>query len=114
MIEKINDNLVLTIPLHQEDYDALGEPIGKVPNLVGYADGKQFSINYLVALGYKDDIQLGMEVIMFADREELEEECKKLGLEIWEYDRCPVCEKPILGVCTINDKGQPICLEHEK
>ena len=112
MIEKINDNLVLTIPLHQEDYDALGDPIGQVPNLVGYSDGKQFSINYLISLGYKGTQQLGLEVIMFADREELEEECKKLGLEIWEYNRCAVCDEPLLGTHTIDNQGRGICLEH--
>lgn len=112
MIEKINDNLVLTVPLRQTDYDAIGEPIGEVPNLVGYSDGKQFSINHLIALGYKGDIQLGTELLMFDDREELEEECKKLGLEIWEYERCAECDKPLLGVHTMNDKGL-ICCEHE-
>ena len=113
MIEKINDNLVLTIPLHQMDYDAVGQEIGKVPNLVGYSDGKQFSINYLIALGYKDDIQLGSEILMFDEKEELEEECYKLGLDIWEYERCVECDEPLLGVHTMNDKGL-ICCEHEK
>ena len=112
MTEKINNNLVLTVPLLQNDYDAIGQLIGKVPNLVGYSDSKQFSINYLIALGYKDDIQLGTEILMFDDYEELEEECKKLGLEIWEYERCIVCDKPLLGVHTMNDKGL-ICCEHK-
>jgi len=99
MIEKINNNLVLTLPLN---------------DLVGYSDGKQFSINYLIDMSYKGkDPQLGCEVIMFMDKEELEKECKKLGLQIWEYNRCVECDKVLLGTHTLNDKGY-ICEEHLK
>lgn len=99
MIEKINNNLVLTLPLN---------------DLVGYSDGKQFSINYLIDMDYcGKPPQLGVEVLMFMDKEELEEECKKLGLQIWEYNRCVECDKPLLGTHTLNDKGY-ICEEHLK
>jgi len=110
MITKENNELVLRLPLRQKSYDAIQEYIGDVDNLVGFSDGRDFSINHLNELGYKDDIQLGMNIISFGDREELEEECKKLGLNIWDYSRCAYCDKTIFGSFTLGDKGH-MCYE---
>lgn len=105
MITKENEELVLKIPLWQKSYDAIGEEIGNVPNLIGFSDGKEFSINQLCDLGYKDSTQLGMPILMFTDKQELEKECKKLGLEIWEYNSCAYCKKTLYGSFTLDDKG---------
>lgn len=109
-IERINDNLVLTVPLKQSSFDAIGEYVGDVPNLVGFSDGQNFSINYLIDLGYKDDIQLGMEFIHFEDFEELKKACEILGLSIWEYDKCAKCGKTLYGSFTLNKKLEHVCL----
>jgi hypothetical protein len=82
--------------------------------LVGYSDGKDFSINYLCALGYKDDIQLGCPIINFMDQEELEEVCKKLNLNVWKYERCTSCDKALLSCFTMDKKGRNICMNCEK
>jgi hypothetical protein len=108
-IKKENKELVLRIPLTQKNYDAIGEYIGDVPNLVGYSDGRDFSINYLIALGYKDDIQLGMPVISFVDFKELKGACELLGLSIWEFGRCSKCGDPLIGSFTMGDDGKNIC-----
>ena len=110
-INKEKNELVLRIPLWQKDYDAIGEYIGDVPNLVGVSNGKDFSINYLCALGYKDDIQLGCQVVSFNDKKELEEVCKKLGLDIWEYSRCVNCDKTLYGCFTLDKKGRNVCMD---
>ena len=112
-IKKENNNLILTIPLKQMSYDAIGEEIGQVDNLVGFSDGKEFSLNYLIDLAYKGSMQLGMPVIHFTDKEELEEVCKELNLDIWEYERCAVCDKTLLGTHTCDDQGRGICEEHK-
>lgn len=113
MITKEGNELIMKIPLKQMDYDAIGDEIGLVDNLVGYSDGKDFSINHLCALGYKDDIQLGMPIIVFEDKETLKVECEKLGLDIWEYNRCSSCKEPLLGSFTMSDKGD-ICFSCNK
>lgn len=104
-ITKENNELVLRIPLQQESYDAANELIGNVPNLVGVVAGSDYSISWLIDLGYKDDIQEGMPVIMFYSEEELREECKKLDLDVWEMPECAYCERPIRGSFGLGDKG---------
>ena len=112
-ITKKNDELVLRIPLKQKDYDAIGEYIGDVPNLIGIVAGNEYSISHLIALGYKDDIQEGSSIIMFESKEELEKICKELDIDIWIHPVCSVCKEAIRGVHTWGDKGAE-CLEHEK
>lgn len=109
-ITKENNELVLRLPLLQTSYDAIGEEIGQVLALVGVIDGKNFSINYLNDLGYKGDIQLGMEVIMLSDRIELDRVCKELGLDIWVYNRCNKCNKVLYGSYTVDKDMKPICM----
>ena len=104
-ITKEKNELVLRISLKQMSYDAIGEEIGYVDNLVGFSDGKDFSINHLCDLAYKGDQQLGMPIITFVDKRELEEECKKLGLNIWEFNRCAYCDATLLGSFIMGDKG---------
>ena len=113
MITTDGKNLILTLPLKQMSYDALEEESGEVDNLIGYSDGKEFSLNYLIDLAYKDSTQLGMPVIHFEDKEELEEVCKELNLDIWEYERCAICDKTLLGTHTCDSEGRGICEEHK-
>ena len=104
-ITKENDELVLRLPLHQKSYDAIGDYIGEVPNLIGIIAGNEFSISQGIDLGYKDDFQEGMPVIMFCDREELEKACKELDIDIWEHPLCAYCKKAIRGSFGFGDKG---------
>lgn len=113
MITTDGKNLILTLPLKQMSYDALEEESGEVDNLIGYSDGKNFSINQLIDLSYKGTQQLGSAYLMFDDYEDLKEVCDLCKIEIWQYNRCAVCDKPLLGTHTIDNQGQPICLEHE-
>src|SRR3990167_4549099 len=102
---KEGENLVLTLPLKQKDYDAAEQYIGDVSNLVGVVAGNEFSISQLIALGYKDDIQEGSPIIMFETKEQLEEICKQFDLDIWTHGVCAYCEKVIYGSFTFGDKG---------
>ena len=90
MITTDGKNLILTLPLKQMSYDALEEESGEVDNLIGYSDGKNFSINQLIDLSYKGTQQLGSAYLVFDDYEDLKEACDLCNLEIWEYNRCPV------------------------
>ena len=88
-IKKEGENLVMRIPLWQNSYDAIGELKGEVPNLVGNIIERkeglsEYTINQLIDLGYKDSTQLGYPIICLDSREELEEVCKELGLQIDE------------------------------
>jgi hypothetical protein len=85
-ITKENNQLVLREDLEQNSYDATGELIGKVPNLIGVINKKtqEHSISYLSDLGYKGTQQQGAPIINFSyDEEGLEKVCKELGLMIW-------------------------------
>ena len=115
MIKKEGDNLVMTIPLLQKSYDAIGDEIGDVPNLIGNIierkDGiSEYTINYLIDLGYKSSQQLGCPIICLDRREELEETCRELGIDIDETPMCSICDKPLYSSFYWGDNGA-ICYE---
>lgn len=103
---KENDELVLRIPLLQDNYDAADEFVGRVPNLIGVIAGNEYSISHLIALGYKDDIQEGSLVIMFDTEEELREACTLFGLDIWVHPVCEYCKRAIRGSFGFGEKGE--------
>ena len=85
-ITKEKNQLVMRIDLEQNSYDAVGDLIGKVPNLIGVVDVEkhEHSISQLNDLAYKGTQQEGMPIIDFwEDQEGLEKVCKELGLNIW-------------------------------
>ena len=83
-ITKTKDSVVIELPLFQKSYDAIGEYIGDVQNLIGVDTGREFTISQLCDLAYKGDQQEGMPYIVLEDKVELESVCKQLGLDIWE------------------------------
>ena len=121
-ISKTKNELVVKIPLWQDSYDAIGELIGKVPNLIGCCVKDRndpenykycrFTINQLCDLGYKGDQQLGMELLTFSTEEKLKEACKIGSIDIWHYDVCAYCGKPLWGSFTMDEKGYT-CFECE-
>jgi len=116
-ITKRGKNLIVSIPLRQESYNALGERIGIVPNVVGViVKGKDDSgmfeqgIYRLNELGYKNDIQLGMPIVMTCmEDDEFVVLCKKLGIDVWEYRKCAKCGNTLFGTHTINNNGELVC-----
>ena len=107
-ITKENEELVLRIPLKQKMYNHYmgDDPVGEMDNLVGIVAGRDCSISQLIDMDYKGKPpQEGQPIIMFSDKEELEEECKKLGINIWELPLCAYCNEAIRGVFTIGEKG---------
>jgi len=117
-IKKEDNNLVMSIPLTQKSYDAVGELIGQVPNLIGVIIERknglsEYTINQLIDLGYKSSIQTGAPIICLESREELEEACKELGLQIDEMPMCAICDEPLYSTFTISKKGEFICFNCE-
>lgn len=112
-IVKEGSDLVLRLPLWQKSYDAVGELIGDVPNLIGVVAGHEFSLSQLIDLGYKDDQQEGGPYIMFDDEKSLREKCKEFGIEVWEYQTCAVCGKALRGTYTYGYNGAE-CLDHSR
>lgn len=104
-IKKENDELVLRLPLKQKSFDAVNEYTGDVDNLVGVIDGNNYSISQSIDLGYKNDTQEGMPIIMFEDKEELKKVCKEFDIQIDELPICAYCNKGIRGSFTLGDKG---------
>ena len=85
-ITKENNQLVMRIDLDQNSYDAGGDLIGKVPNIIAVIDDKEqnHSISYMSDLGYKGAQQEGMPIIDFwHDKEELLKVAKELDIPIW-------------------------------
>ena len=103
---KEGESLVLTLPLKQKDYDAIGQYIGDVSNLVGIVAGNNFSISQLIDMNYcGKSLQEGSPIIRFDTKEQLEEVCKQFDLDIWTHGVCAYCEKTIYGSFTFGDKG---------
>lgn len=99
------ESLVLTLPLNQISYDAVGTATGEVPNLIGVIAGDRFTISQLNDLGYKGDQQEGSPYILFDFREDLEEVCERFGLSIWEHPVCAYCKEAIRSSFTLGDLG---------
>ena len=110
-ITKNKKDLVIKIPLYQDSYDAFGEKICKVPNIVGVVAGERCTISQLIDLGYKDDVQEGSELIVWndfstgKDIEEFKKLCKELDIEVWEHTICAYCGKVIYGCHFWGNKG---------
>lgn len=85
MITKENGFLVLRIPLKQNQYEAYGEVVGEVENIIGLVDlnNCSYTISNLIDMSYKGKApQIGSPIICFDTIEELKEVCEKIGLNI--------------------------------
>ena len=117
-ITKTKTDLVIKIPLYQDSYDAIGEKIGQVPNVVGIIAGEKCTISQLIDLGYKDDVQEGMEIVIWSnyaeedDKKEFKKLCKELGIGVWEYPVCAYCGNVIYG-CHFWGKKGAMCQDCE-
>jgi len=113
-VERNESDLIVKIPLLQSSYDAIGEYIGKVPNIVGVVVKQDDTLEYqgfyqLNDLGYKGDIQLGMDLIKtYLDEEKFIELCKKMDIDFWVYVKCPKCKQVIWGSSTYDKEGRNI------
>lgn len=110
-ITKTNKDLVIKIPLYQNSYDAIGQKIGQVSNIVGVIAGEKCTISQLIDLGYKDDVQEGQEILIYTDyaeekdKEEFRNLCQELGIPVWEHPICAYCGKVIYGCHFWGRKG---------
>lgn len=110
-ITKTNKDLVIKIPLYQNSYDAIGQKIGQVSNIVGVIAGEKCTISQLIDLGYKDDVQEGQEILIYTDyaeekdKEEFRNLCQELGIPVWEHPICAYCGKVIYGCHFWGEKG---------
>ena len=110
-ITKNNKDLVIKIPLYQDSYDAIGQKIGQVPNIVGVIAGEKCTISQLIDLGYKDDVQEGQEILIYndyteeEDREDFRNLCEELGIPLWEHPICAYCGSVLYGSFLWGKKG---------
>ena len=113
-IEQEGDNLVVRIPLKTTEVNPYDEKevAYVVPNLVGIVAGNEFTLSYLLHLLYKGSVQEGSPILYFDTREELEEACKKFGIEVWVHPVCSVCGDVIRGSFSWNEKGG-VCVDCE-
>mgnify|MGYP001580652222 CR=1 FL=1 len=101
----------------QPSYDALHEYIGEVPNLIGVIvhtedDSGEFEqgIYQINDLGYAGKTQLGCPLVhTYLEDKEFRKLCEKLELDIWEYESCAKCKKPLWGTSTFNKEGKSVC-----
>ena len=123
-ITKDKDNLIVKIPLRQRMNNSYmnDEDLIEVPNLVGVivkskddSGMMEQGIYNLNDLSYKGSTQLGMPIVMTCMEDaNFRKLCKEVEIDIWEYEACVECNKPLWETHTCNDKGESICCEHEK
>lgn len=103
---KKGDKIVVEIPLWQPSYDAIGQYIGNVPNVIGVICGDEQGLFQVNDLGYKGDQQIGGTILNTCySREDFIKLCKKLEIEFHEYLICAYCHEPIFGSFTSGSKG---------
>jgi hypothetical protein len=113
-LSKDKKNIIIEIPLWQDEIDACDNVVGKVPNVIGVIAGDEMSISQGISLGYKGDFQEGASLYnYFGTKEEFKKLCQKLGIACWEHEICGFCHRPIYGSCVFKD-GNNQCYNCEK
>lgn len=88
-ITKDKNNLILTVPLKTNRYNPYSdEVVGTMNNIIGVVEEEANWYKYYIAnridMSYKNKgDQVGFPIIMFVDKEELEEICKDLQIDIF-------------------------------
>ncbi len=98
-IEKKENNLVVTIPLWQPTYDAMGEKFGEISNIIGIIEGDEIGFAKVIDLGYKDSFDYSEIIVkVLIGKEEFKNLCKELDIDLYEYPLCVKCGKVVYGV----------------
>ena len=112
-ITKEKDQIIIRIPFWQSSYDAVGQKIGNIPNVIGLIEKDTCTINQLIDMAYKGKApQVGgtlIETDLLPD--EFKKLCVELGIDYEELPVCFYCFKPIWGAFTIDKKGRDMCLD---
>ncbi len=106
-IKKDKDNLIVTIPLRQTAYDAVGDEVGQVSNIMGVIAGDEMTFSQEIDMTYKGKAsQEGMPLIhYYGEENEFKELCHNLGISYIKHSICAYCNKVIYGAYTLGDKG---------
>ena len=109
-IKKEGKNLVIVLPLMQESYNDLNEPIGEISNIIGMICGEEWGIAGVIDLGYKGSLDYTDFIIHLEEYYKLKE-FKRLCNEDWgigyfEWPVCGVCHKVMYGIFTMNKDGK--------
>jgi len=113
-IKRKKDKIIVELDMWQDSYDAIGQLIGQVPNLIGVIAGDEQGIAQVNDLGYKGDQQVGGFIInTYFERDKFIKLCEELEIDCEIYPLCAYCNEPLLGCLTVGDKGY-MCLDCEE
>ncbi len=112
-IKKIKDKIVVEIPFWQTSYDAVGQEVGRIPNIIGLIEKEVCSLNQLIDMSYKGKTpQLGGNLVETSlEPKGFKKLCKELQIDYIELPVCSRCFEAIWGVFTIDEEGKEICLD---
>ena len=111
-IEKKNDNIVIRIPLWQAIYDATGQRIGEMSNIIGMIERDEMGFAKVVDLGYKDSFDYSEIIVkVLMGKEEFKKLCKELNIGLYECPLCVKCGGVVYGVHGWNNG--PVCSDCE-
>lgn len=105
-ITREESELIIRLPMKQGAFDAIGELVGNVPNLIGVIEGDEQCIYQLIDMTYKDkDPQIGGRLVQtYYDNNEFKKKCEEWGIDIFDCPVCGFCRKPIWGSFTFKDE----------
>ena len=111
-ITKTKTEIVVRMPRKQMALDALGDPCGKVDNLIGIIEGDENGIHQAIDMTYKGGApQIGERIITTnLEKDEFKKLCQELEIDYEELPICEDCKKPIWGTCTWGKNGY-LCYE---
>ena len=104
-ITKEENDLVIHLPIEQEAFDAIGELVGRVPNLIGVMAGDEQGIHQSIDMTYKGkDPQIGDRLIQtYYENNEFKKKCEEWKINIFECPICGFCQRPIWGSFTFKE-----------
>jgi len=112
-IEKIKDNIVITIPFWSKRINPYmpDEDVGSYPTLAGmiYTEKGEEKIGfvYVIDMDYKGKPDQYGEIMYhyLGEEDNFRKLCKELEIDIIEYSNCAYCGDVLLGSYTMGAKG---------
>jgi len=109
-INKDKENLIITIPLYQDSFDATMEKCWEIENTIWVICWDEVWFIQVIDLGYKCSFDYGDFIVKLdMNKDEFKKLCNDIKIYCYEYPICSGCKNVIYGAYTLGIDLQPIC-----
>lgn len=117
-IKKEDGYLVIRIPLQANRYNFYegDDPVGTMDNVCGVIAGDELGFANWIDMDYKGKGDQVTDIFYkyYGEPDDFRLLCADLGIDVVEYPVCSHCYKAIYGCFTVDNEGDPLCLDCEE